>query len=129
MCPVGRISESVPENRTDLEIRPTCNPPIGSPEHAGVADRKLAGILVEVLPDRRHVIGIGLNVNHHLADAPAELQNTAATLRDLSGLEHDRTGVLIDLLRRLDGRSHNCVKTLKKLLPEPIRCACNAAGP
>jgi BirA family biotin operon repressor/biotin-[acetyl-CoA-carboxylase] ligase len=62
----------------------------------------LAGILVEVLPDRRHVIGIGLNVNNRLADAPVELQDTAATLRDLSGVEHDRTGVLIDLLRRLD---------------------------
>ena len=54
-------------------------------------DRKLAGILVEVLPDRRHVIGIGLNVNNTLADAPAELRDTAATLRDLSGREHDRT--------------------------------------
>ena len=29
-------------------------------------------------------------------------EDTAATLRDLSGREHDRTGVLIDLLRRLD---------------------------
>ena len=69
---------------------------------ADAADRKLAGILVEVLPDRRHVIGIGLNVNNRLADAPAELQDTATTLRDLSGREYDRTGVLIDLLRRLD---------------------------
>ncbi len=65
-------------------------------------DRKLSGILVEVLPDRRHVIGIGLNVNNTSADAPAELQKTIVTLRDLSGREHDRTGVLIDLLRRLD---------------------------
>ncbi len=70
--------------------------------HPPDSDRKLAGILVEVLPDRQHVIGIGLNVNSRLADAPAELQDTAATLRDLSGREHDRTGVLIDLLHRLD---------------------------
>jgi len=73
-----------------------------SERQGGADERKLAGILVEVLPDRRHVIGIGLNVNNTLADAPAELRNTAATLRDLSGREHDRTGVLIDLLRRLD---------------------------
>jgi BirA family transcriptional regulator, biotin operon repressor / biotin---[acetyl-CoA-carboxylase] ligase len=65
-------------------------------------DRKLAGILVEVLPDRRHVIGIGLNVNNTLADAPAELRDTAVTLRDLSRREHDRTVVLIDLVRRLE---------------------------
>jgi BirA family biotin operon repressor/biotin-[acetyl-CoA-carboxylase] ligase len=66
-------------------------------------DHKLAGILVEVLPDRRHVIGIGLNVNNSLADASAELRETAVTLRDLSGRDHDRTAVLIDLLRRLEG--------------------------
>ncbi len=65
--------------------------------------RKLCGILVEVLPDRRHVIGIGLNVNNTLADAPAELQATAGTLRDLSQREHDQTGILIELLKRLDG--------------------------
>jgi BirA family transcriptional regulator, biotin operon repressor / biotin---[acetyl-CoA-carboxylase] ligase len=65
-------------------------------------DRKLVGILVEVLPDRRHVIGIGLNLNSTLADAPAELRNTAATIRDLSGREHDQTDVLIDLVRRLE---------------------------
>jgi BirA family transcriptional regulator, biotin operon repressor / biotin---[acetyl-CoA-carboxylase] ligase len=65
-------------------------------------DRKLAGILVDVLPDRRHVIGIGLNVNDDASDAPAELRNTVATLRDLSGRQHDRTGVLVALLRRLE---------------------------
>ena len=64
--------------------------------------RKLAGILVEVLPDRRHVIGIGLNTNNTAADAPAELQSAVATLCDLSGRKHDQTAVLIDLLRRLE---------------------------
>ena len=67
-----------------------------------VDQRKLAGILVEVLPDRRHVIGIGLNTNNTAADAPAELQPTVATLRDLSGREQDQTALLIDLLRRLE---------------------------
>ena len=66
-------------------------------------DRKLAGILVEVLPDRRHVLGIGLNTNNTLADAPAELRGTAATLRDLAGREFDQTAILIDLLKRLEG--------------------------
>jgi BirA family biotin operon repressor/biotin-[acetyl-CoA-carboxylase] ligase len=72
------------------------------PNDVLAAGRKLAGILVEVLLDRRHVIGIGLNTNNTLADAPAELQNTAATLRDLSSREHDQTAILIDLLNRLD---------------------------
>ena len=72
------------------------------PNDVLAAGRKLAGILVEVLPDRRHVIGIGLNTNNTLADAPAELQTTAATLRDLSSREHDQTAILVDLLKRLD---------------------------
>jgi BirA family transcriptional regulator, biotin operon repressor / biotin---[acetyl-CoA-carboxylase] ligase len=65
-------------------------------------DRKLAGILVEVLPNRRHVIGIGLNVDNSAADAPTELQGAVATLRDLAGHEFDRMQVLIDLLGCLE---------------------------
>jgi len=72
------------------------------PNDVLAAGRKLAGILVEVLPDRRHVIGIGLNTNNTLADAPPELQATAATLRDLSGVEQDQTAVLIRLLTCLE---------------------------
>lgn len=72
------------------------------PNDVLAAGRKLAGILVEVLPNRRHVIGIGLNTNNTLANAPAELQTTAATLRDLSSREHDQTAILIDLLNCLD---------------------------
>jgi BirA family biotin operon repressor/biotin-[acetyl-CoA-carboxylase] ligase len=68
----------------------------------GADQRKLSGILVEVLPDRRHIIGIGLNTNNTVADAPAELKTTIATLRDLSGRQCDQTGVLIDLFRRLE---------------------------
>jgi BirA family transcriptional regulator, biotin operon repressor / biotin---[acetyl-CoA-carboxylase] ligase len=72
------------------------------PNDVFVEDRKLAGILVEVLPDRRHVIGIGLNTNNTAADAPAELQPMVATLRDLTGRQHDQTTLLIGLLRRLE---------------------------
>jgi BirA family transcriptional regulator, biotin operon repressor / biotin---[acetyl-CoA-carboxylase] ligase len=72
------------------------------PNDVMVGPRKLAGILIEVLPDGRHVVGIGLNVNNTLADAPAELQATAATLRDLGGRPCDPTAILIDLLQRLE---------------------------
>ena len=64
--------------------------------------RKLAGILVEVLPDQQHVIGIGLNTNNTLADAPDELAATACTLRDLLGAEQDQTSILIQLLQGLE---------------------------
>jgi len=60
---------------------------------------KLAGILVEVLPDGRHILGVGLNSNSLTADAPAELRGQIATLRDLTGRPHDHTQLLIDVLK------------------------------
>jgi BirA family biotin operon repressor/biotin-[acetyl-CoA-carboxylase] ligase len=66
--------------------------------------RKLAGILVEVLPDGRAVVGIGVNTNNTAADAPAELQDRIATLRDLSGQAHDQTGVLAAVLQAFERR-------------------------
>ncbi len=72
------------------------------PNDVTAAGRKLAGVLVEVLPNRRHVIGIGVNTNNTLDDAPPELRHTVATLRDLSGKTHDPTTLLIELLRQLE---------------------------
>ena len=72
------------------------------PNDVLAAGRKLAGILIEALPDRRHVVGIGLNTNNTLAEAPVELQCTAATLRELAGHPFDQTEICIDLLRHLE---------------------------
>ena len=72
------------------------------PNDVMAAGRKLAGILIEALPDRRHIVGIGLNTNNTLADAPVELQNMAVTLRDLAGCPLDQTAILIDLLKLLE---------------------------
>jgi len=72
------------------------------PNDIMAADRKLAGILVEVLPDRRHVVGIGINTNNFLHDAPTELRDTATTLRELTGEQHDHTRLLIELLGQIE---------------------------
>lgn len=72
------------------------------PNDVYVDRRKLAGVLVETLPDGRAVIGIGCNVNNSLAAAPAELVDTVATLVDLCGAEHDRTALVIAIVARLD---------------------------
>lgn len=64
--------------------------------------RKLAGILIEVLANRRHVVGVGLNTNNTAADAPAELQANVCTIRDVTGQMHDQTDVLVDLLKRME---------------------------
>ncbi len=71
------------------------------PNDVFAGGRKLAGILVEVLSDRRLVVGIGLNLNNSLCEAPPELQSTAATLRELTGTPHDRTRILLALLEHL----------------------------
>lgn len=68
--------------------------------------RKVAGILVEALPNGKHILGVGLNTNNTLRDAPPELHATATTLRDLAGREFDRTTVLTVVLGLL-GR-HLC---------------------
>ncbi|HEV2969078.1 MAG TPA: biotin--[acetyl-CoA-carboxylase] ligase [Pirellulales bacterium] len=68
-----------------------------------VADgRKLAGVLVEILPDGRHILGVGLNTNSHAADAPAELQSRLTTLLDLTSKRQDHTEVILDILNHLD---------------------------
>lgn len=75
------------------------------PNDVMLGGKKLAGILVEIPPaappaPRRIVLGMGINVNNSLADAPAELQASAATLRDATGLEFDATQVLLAWLSR-----------------------------
>jgi BirA family biotin operon repressor/biotin-[acetyl-CoA-carboxylase] ligase len=60
------------------------------PNDVYVAGRKLAGVLVDVLPDGRHIVGAGVNTNNALADAPAALRESIATLHWLTGrlVEH-----------------------------------------
>ncbi|MEX2120816.1 MAG: biotin--[acetyl-CoA-carboxylase] ligase [Pirellulales bacterium] len=72
------------------------------PNDVFVAGRKLAGVLVEGLPDGRQILGIGLNVNNALAEAPPELAETATTLAELTGSVQDRTEVLAALLWHLE---------------------------
>ncbi|HZZ28707.1 MAG TPA: biotin--[acetyl-CoA-carboxylase] ligase [Pirellulales bacterium] len=72
------------------------------PNDVFVRDKKLAGILVEVLPSGRHIIGVGLNTNNSSDDAPPELRNSIATLRDLTGRLHDHTELLLAILENLE---------------------------
>jgi BirA family transcriptional regulator, biotin operon repressor / biotin---[acetyl-CoA-carboxylase] ligase len=63
---------------------------------------KLAGVLVEVLPGGEHIVGIGLNTNSTAAEAPPSLQDSVATLRDLTGRLHDHTELLLAILENLE---------------------------
>jgi BirA family transcriptional regulator, biotin operon repressor / biotin---[acetyl-CoA-carboxylase] ligase len=72
------------------------------PNDVFVGAGKLAGILVEVLPDGRHIIGIGLNSNNSVAEAPPELRASIATLLDLTGRNVDHTELLLALMENLE---------------------------
>jgi len=63
---------------------------------------KLAGILLEVLADGLCVLGIGVNTNNRLAEAPPELRETAASLRELTGRQLDQTSFVVSLLRHFE---------------------------
>jgi len=71
------------------------------PNDVFVGSKKIAGILIDVLPGGLHVLGIGLNVNNTLADAPDEVRARAASLCELSGRQTDRTELLAKLLRNI----------------------------
>lgn len=71
------------------------------PNDVFAAGRKLAGVLVDVLPDGRHILGIGLNTNNALADAPDDLRDSAATLHWLTGRLVDHSELLSVFLEQL----------------------------
>ncbi len=66
--------------------------------------RKVCGILVEspAPPPDRCVVGIGINVNNALSEAPAEVRQRAVSLADATGKRWDLTGVLVGVLQQLE---------------------------
>ncbi len=73
------------------------------PNDVYVNGRKICGVLTEVpvFGAPRLVIGVGLNVNNSVAGAPPELQQTAATMRDLAGRPLDPEAVLTRVLTEM----------------------------
>ncbi len=77
------------------------------PNDVFTGEQKICGILVEQhsLGDRQAVlIGIGVNVNNSLRDAPTDVSQRATSLFDLVGRSFELTSVLITILQRLDFR-------------------------
>jgi BirA family biotin operon repressor/biotin-[acetyl-CoA-carboxylase] ligase len=66
------------------------------PNDVFVHGRKICGILVEAPPVRpaRLVVGIGINVNNSLREAPEEVRARATSCIDQRGAELDREAVL-----------------------------------
>lgn len=76
------------------------------PNDVYVADRKIAGVLVEMRaqPAALHVaiVGIGVNVNHAPSDFSEELRARASSLAILNRHRVDRHSFAVALLRNLD---------------------------
>lgn len=72
------------------------------PNDVFVDRRKLAGILIDVLPGDRHVLGLGLNTNNSLDGAPADVRARAVSLRELTGRTIDHTLLLASFCEHLD---------------------------
>ena len=83
-----------------------CPASIKSPNDIYLAQRKVAGVLVEGRTARNRsyvaVAGLGVNVNQTLEDFPAELQGTAGSLRMATGRQIQRGHLAVALLRKLE---------------------------
>jgi BirA family biotin operon repressor/biotin-[acetyl-CoA-carboxylase] ligase len=88
-----------------------CVAAIKPPNDIYVADRKIAGVLVEgrTASDGSYlaVAGIGVNVNQTQQDFPAELRATAGSLRMAAGRQIQRRHLAIALLRKLNADYRN----------------------
>jgi len=98
--PMVSLAAAVAVAETIVPLLPGHAVGIHWPNDVYAAGRKLAGILVEVLPGKYFVVGIGVNVNNSVRDAPQELRDCVAALVDLTGAFHDRTSLLLAILRR-----------------------------
>jgi BirA family transcriptional regulator, biotin operon repressor / biotin---[acetyl-CoA-carboxylase] ligase len=103
--------ETLPERSlaVGLAIAETVRPLVGNhvvglhwPNDVFASGKKLAGVLIDVLPGGRHVVGVGLNVNNSLAAAPDDVRARATSLCELAGRTFDRTALLMDLLANLE---------------------------
>ena len=90
------VAETV-ERAAALEAR------VKWPNDVLVEERKVAGILLEGRDDAV-VCGVGINVNQLGGALPAHPRIPAASLRTLTGREHDRALVLVELLECLEAR-------------------------
>lgn len=74
------------------------------PNDVFVDNSKVCGILAESVstPQRRVVIGIGLNVNNDLGDVDPEIRNRATSMARVAGIQFPLVDILVLLLTQLE---------------------------
>ena len=93
--PAVAVADALREHGVDAHVK--------WPNDVLVADRKIAGILIEAVLEgakRAWVIGVGINVNQ--AAFPEEVDAIATSMRRETGREFARAEILADVLRRMD---------------------------
>ena len=126
--PLAALAAAVAVVETLAPLLPGQRVGLHWPNDVMAGERKLAGILIEVLPDGRHIVGIGINTNNTAADAPPTLGGQTATLLDLTGRQHDHTEILVALLGRLERDFAALAPRRSRLPPALMPFACSMAG-
>jgi len=116
-CPQLSLVAALAIIDTITEMLPMATVGLHWPNDVFVNRRKVAGILAEALADGRHILGIGLNTNNSVADAPLELRQVATTLRDLAGDFVDQGQVLARLTEHLHQRCQQLAERPDSLGP------------
>ena len=107
-----------------LNLMPNCPFVLKWPNDVLIGDHKVCGILVEQHSvDQRQavIIGIGVNVNNSMRDAPSEIAQRATSLFDLEGHTFDLSTVLIAILQRLTYRINQLTTQPRLALAETNR--------
>lgn len=76
------------------------------PNDVFLEGKKVCGILIERSPMRPHflVLGIGINVNNSITNAPSDIASKATSMTDCLGVKMEITAVLIECLQQIDRR-------------------------
>jgi BirA family biotin operon repressor/biotin-[acetyl-CoA-carboxylase] ligase len=85
---------------TVAELAPRHDVGVKWPNDVHLDGKKVAGILAEsARRGERLIVGVGINVNNTLREAPSEIAQRAAALVDAAGAMHSLTDVLIRALQ------------------------------
>jgi len=102
------------------EFAPAADLALKWPNDVYLEGKKVCGILIErpVATEPRLAIGIGINVNNSMADAPDALQQKAVSLCDALETEVDRNRLLIGALTHLEKRIDDHIHRRADLLDQ-----------
>ena len=111
----------------DYDIKPH----IKWPNDLFVNGRKMGGILIESVRHQRigfKIVGIGINVNNSLKHLPAAVQESAITLREVTGQHHDMTSFLLRLLDHYFAIQKRCQKESKQVVQDCLDRSLHTLG-